>query len=203
MSFGGNLFGLELDRSPSDVKGTFLGKETSVALTGTRSIQGRIERGDRWSGDPMMRTEAGYFRRSAGDARRGEASRHSSPDFPWRPYFIQNYQWSTSSWFIASTVRCAVDRANTVTFGIRQRGGYLDENRTRPLSAIRSLSALIHSRKNLRKSFAIPSEILPTDLLLFHLYEHSVQLQLPGGGISARATRAKTEKPSGRYRSRK
>ena len=47
MSFGGNLFGLELDRSPSDVKGTFLGKETSVALTGTRSIQGRIERGDR------------------------------------------------------------------------------------------------------------------------------------------------------------
>lgn len=51
---------------------------------------------------------------------RWDARRHSSPDFPWRPYFIQNYRWSTSSWFIASSVRCSVDRANTVTFGIRR-----------------------------------------------------------------------------------
>ncbi|KAK1131149.1 hypothetical protein K0M31_017442 [Melipona bicolor] len=72
----GNVFG---EGSVSGVDGdTF---DTEFELKG-RSVKRRPDDEDR----------SGIFPTFRWDARRGEARRHSSPDFPWRPYFIRNYQ---------------------------------------------------------------------------------------------------------------
>lgn len=51
----------------------------------------------------------GYLRRFHWDTRR-----HSSPDFPWRPYFIQNYRRTTFSWFNPTALSTGLTRSKLV-----------------------------------------------------------------------------------------
>ena len=192
-------------------EGNVFGKETSMALTGDTFDTGFELKGRSVKRRPDDEDRSGIFPTFLWDARRGEARRHSSPDFPWRPYFIRNYQWSTSSWFIASSIRCSVDRANTVTFGIRQEDTAVDismkiERACYPQAGRCSDSLTQESEKNLRanpvtKELVVRNssrQLRPNRFVLLPLVNF-VQLQLAREGISAR----KRTKNSGQDRSRK